>query len=173
MSYEDEEVEDRRQERRWNIPIPVFVKGVRNDGKEFNEETITADASPSGMCVLLTVELRKGDQVTVTAPEEKFESTAIVAHVSTLGPNMNRARVNFPDATRFSREAAAKKYVYDYQWGNWIGYMLDGIYYNTKYEPFGRVGEFRIFAMDSDETLFVLRVGCAFDIHSKCMGHII
>jgi len=89
---------DERKELRWNIPIPVSVKGVRRDGTEFNEETITADASPSGMCVLLTVALRKGDQVTVTAPEERFESSATVRYVSALGPGMNRIRVNFPKA---------------------------------------------------------------------------
>lgn len=173
MPYEEEEIEDRRKDRRWNIPIPVSIKGVRSDGTEFNEETITADASPTGMCVLLTVELRKGDQVTVTAPEEQFESPAIVREVSTLGPNMNRIRVLFPDGTKFTREAAAKKYVYDYQWGNWVGYILDGIYYNTKYEPFGRAGEYKVLALDSDEILFVLRVGCAFDVRGNCIGHII
>ncbi len=118
MSYEDGEVErdsDEREQHRWYIPIPVSVKGVRSDGTEFNEETITADASPSGMCVLLTVVLREGDQVTVTAPEEKFESPATVRFVSGLGPNINRVRVTFPENTIFSRDSAAKKYIYDFQ----------------------------------------------------------
>lgn len=175
MEYEDdaEQRDNERKERRWNIPIPVFIKGIRSDGTEFSEGTITADASPTGMCVLLTVELRKGDQVTVTAPEEKFESPATVLNVSSLGPNMNRIRVIFPKNSKFARDSAAKKYVYDYQLGNWVGYILDEVYYNTKFEPFGRVSENKILLLDTDQILFILRAGGAYDIRGSCIGHII
>ena len=111
FEQEEDRKSDERKHLRWNIPIPVSIKGVRRDGTEFHEETITTDASPSGMCVLLTLALREGDQVTVTAPEERFESSATVRYVSALGPGMNRIRLNFPKSARFTRESAAKKYV--------------------------------------------------------------
>ena len=164
---------DERKELRWNIPIPVSVKGVRRDGTEFNEETITADASPSGMCVLLTVALRKGDQVTVTAPEERFESSATVRYVSALGPGMNRIRVNFPKSARFTRESAAKKYLYDYHNEEWVGYILDDIYYDTKHQPFGKIENNKIVSLDSGAVLFDLRAGRAYDTHGNCIGHLI
>ena len=175
MWFEEEEVRksDERKELRWNIPIPVSVKGVRKDGTEFNEETITADASPSGMCVLLTVALDKGDQVAVTAPEEKFESLATVRYVSALGPSMNRIRINFPKSARFNRESAAKKYLYDYHNGEWVGYILEDIYYNTKHQPFGKIENNKIVSLDSGAVLFDLRAGRAYDTHGNCIGHLI
>ena len=174
MSYEEEEQsEDRRHERRWNIPVPVVVEGVGVDGKEFSEETITSDASPSGMCILLSRELHEKQPIKVTAPDEKFESQATVRDVSPLGPNMNRVRVDFPKDKKFSRELSAKKYIYDYEWANWIGYILDNILYSTKYEPLGRVEEFRIVAMDSDAVLYRLRGDRVYDEHAKCLGYII
>ena len=173
--YEEDEGREaeQRKELRWNIPIPVFIKGVRNDGADFKEETITTDASPSGMCVLLTQELRKGDRVTVTAPEESFESTAAVSNVSALGPSMYRIRVFFPQKTRFARDSAAKKYIYDYAIENWVGYILDGIYYNSKHEPFGKIEDTKIVSLDSETVLFRLRAGRAYDTRGKCIGHII
>ena len=176
MSFEQEEEDrksDERKELRWNIPIPVSVKGVRRDGTEFNEETITTDASPSGMCVLLTLVLRKGDQVTVTAPEEKFESLATVRCVSALGPGMNRIRIIFPKSARFTRESAAKKYVYDYHMGDWVAYIFDNIYYNTKHEPFGKIENNKIVSLVSGAVLFNLRAGRAYDTRGNCIGHII
>jgi hypothetical protein len=175
MWFEEEEVRksDERKELRWNIPIPVSIKGVRRDGTEFNEKTITADASPSGMCVLLTVALHKGDQVTVTAPEEKFESSATVRYVSALGPNMNRIRIHFPKSVRFNRESAQKKYLYDYHNEEWVGYILDDIYYNTKHQPFGKIENKKITSLDSRAVLFDLRAGRAYDTHGNCIGHLI
>ena len=175
MWFEEEEVRksDERKELRWNIPIPVSIKGVRKDGTEFNEETITADASPSGMCVLLTVALHKGDQVTVTAPEEKFESSATIRYVSALGPSMNRIRINFPKSVRFTRESAAKKYLYDYHNEEWVGYILEDIYYNTKHQPFGKIENKKIVSLDSGAILFDLRADRAYDTHGNCIGHLI
>lgn len=167
------ETDERRKERRWNIPIPVRVRGFRSDGTPFEEETITADASPSGMCVLLTVKLEKGDQISVSAPEEQFESSAIVALVSALGPNMNRIRLLFPRETRFGRSTAKKKYVYDYSTGNWVGYILDGIYYNTKYEPIGKIEDKQIVSLESGSFLFRLGTDRVFDARMNCIGHII
>jgi hypothetical protein len=176
MWYEQEE-EDRksnqRKEPRWNIPIPVLVKGVRRDGTEFNEETITTDASPSGMCVRLTVVLRNGDQVTVTAPEEGFESSATVRAVSALGPGMNHIRLNFPKGARFTREFAAKKYVYDYYRGEWVGYIFDNIYYDTKHKPFGKIENNKIVSLVSGAVLFNLSAGRAYDTRGNCIGNII
>jgi hypothetical protein len=175
MSYENEEEQntDRRHERRWNIPVPVVVEGVDRDGKEFREETITSDASPSGMCILLSKDLREKQQITVTAPDEKFESQATVRDVSPLNPNMNRVRVDFPKGKTFSRDLAAKKYIYNYDWANWIGYIVDNVFYSTKYEPLGRVEEFRIVEIDSEAVLYRLRGDRVYDEHAKCLGHII
>lgn len=174
MSYEEEEQDDdRRHERRWNIPVAVVVEGVGMDGKEFSEETITSDASPSGMCILLTRELLEKQQIKVTATDEKFESQATVRDVRPLGPNMNRVRVDFPKGREFNRDLATKKYIYDYEWANWIGYIVDNVFYSTKYEPLGRVEEFRIVAIDSETVLYRLREDRVYDEHAKCLGHII
>ncbi len=176
MPYREQEPEqpsDQRKERRWNIPIPVSIKGVRGDGTEFTEEAITADVSRSGMNVLLTVELRSGDQVTLSAPEEKFESPATIGDVRNLGSNENRTHIIFPKGTRFSRAAAAKKYVYNYDLENWVGYLLDGIYYNFEREPFGKVSGSDILSLDSGETLFDLSMDRMFDTHGNCIGHIV
>ncbi len=164
---------DNRKERRWNIPIPVVVRGLRADGTEFKEETITADASPTGMCLLLTLGLKKGEQLNIAAPEEKFESPATVCNVSALGPNMNRIRVAFPKTTTFKRALADKKYVYDYYWGNWVGYIQEGVYYNTKYEPFGKVEGNKIVSLDSGAVLFTIREGCVYGARGEKIGDLI
>lgn len=174
LDEEPEGVQDHgRKEIRWNIPIPVRVRGTGSDGKEFEEESITADASPSGMCVLLTVPLRRGDQVTVAAPEEGFESAATVATVSPLGPNMNRVRVRFPETNKFGRAAAARKYVYDVPSDNWVGYIEGVNYYNSKHEPFARVEGNHILALDSGSTLFTIRADRVYDLRGNCLGHLI
>jgi hypothetical protein len=162
-----------RKELRWNIPIPVSVKGVRSDGTEFNEETTTTDASPSGMCFLLTSVLRKNDRLTVTAPDEGFESSAIVRWVSALSPGMNRSGINFSKTARFDRESAAKKYVYDYLVGNWVGYIFGDIYYNAKHQPFGKIENNQIVSLVSGAVLFSLRATRLYDTRGSCIGHII
>ena len=53
---QEEEFSERRKEPRWNIPVPVRVKGTLADGTAFEEEAVTADVSPSGMCVLLSLQ---------------------------------------------------------------------------------------------------------------------
>ncbi len=164
---------ERRKELRWNIPIPVRVSGRREDGTEFEEQTITADASPSGMCILLTVRLREGDRVSVTAPEEKFESPATVTDVNPLGPSMHRVRVGFAMDKPFSRTAAKKKYVYDYSWENWVGYISEGTYYNSKHEPFGKIQGLKILSLASGDVLFTIGKDRVFDVRGKCIGHII
>ena len=175
--FQDEQPEgeetDRRKERRWNIPIPVRVRGSRSDGARFDEETITADASPSGMCVLLTLELQKGNQIELVAPEEGFESSATVAHVSALGPNMNRVRVLFPIQTKFGRAAAPKKYVYDYAAEHWVGYIFEGIYYNSKHEPFGKIEGNTILSLASGTLLFRLKADRVYDLRANCIGHLV
>jgi len=176
-SYPDDESEGKpdhgRKEIRWNIPVPVRVKGKASDGKEFEEESITADASPSGMCVLLTVSPRTGESLTVTAPEEGFESPATVTRVTPLGSNMNRVRVRFPVGTLFNRAAAARKYVYDFPSDNWVGYIEDVNYYNSKHEPFARVEGNHIVALDSGNTLFTIRGDRVYDLRGNCLGHLI
>lgn len=173
FDLESEESEDKRKERRWNIPIPVRVKGVGSDGKEFEEESITADVSPSGMCLLLTISMQNGDQVTVVAPEEGFQSTATVTHTSPLGPSMNRVRVQFPKAVRFGRAAAAKRYVYDYAIDNWVAYLFEGTYYNSKHEPFGKVEDKTVISVDLGRPLFLIKGDRVYDLRGNCVGHLI
>jgi len=169
----ESEQENLRKERRWNIPVPVRVKGLTADGKEFDEETITADASPTGMCLLLTVQLGKGDQVAIAAPEEGFDAAATVVRVSRLGPNMNRVRVAFVKGKEFSRAAAQKKYVYDYGLENWVGYIHEDIYYTSKHEAFGKIEGDHILSLTAGTVLFTLRKGRAYDGRGNCIGHII
>jgi hypothetical protein len=162
-----------REEARWNIPIPIEVRGTRSDGAEFKEDSITADASPSGMCLLLTVELKRGERVWVKAPEENFESPAEVRETSSLGPHMNRVRVRFVEGKKFGRKAAAKKYVYDVTSDTWVGYLLEGTYYNSKHEPFGKVEGCRIVSLDSGDLLFTLRWDRVYDPRANCVGQLI
>jgi hypothetical protein len=164
---------DERKETRWNIPIPVTVRGTRADGTEFEEESITADASPSGMCLLLTVPLRRGSQVHIAAPEEGFESLATVTDTSTLGSNMNRIRVRFDESKKFGRQTAARRYVYDYASDSWIGYLFEGTYYNSKHEPFGRLEGPKIVSLETGKDLFVLRWGSFYDLRGNCLGHLV
>jgi hypothetical protein len=86
---------------------------------------------------------------------------------------MNRVRVRFPQPGRFSRTAAARKYVYDYPSDNWVGYTFEGIYYNSKHEPFGKVEGGRIISLESGNTLFMLREERVYDLRGNCLGHLI
>jgi len=176
LAYDEanqEEPADRRKHHRWYIPVPVHVKGIHGDGSEFTEETVTADVSESGMGLLLTVPVPVGGQVVISAPEEKFESSATVVEVGALGAHMNRVHVQFPKQTTFSREAAEKKYVYDYSTDTWIAYMTGGTYYDTKHQPFGKVEAQAIVAIDSGEVVFRLRYDRIYDLRMNCIGHII
>jgi hypothetical protein len=165
--------ENERKDPRWNIPVPVEVHGTQSDGTEFTEDGITADASVSGMCILVTANVRRGSQLRVKAPEESFEGLATVTDVDSLGPSMNRVRVRFTGGKKFTRTAAAKKYVYDPESGQWIGYLLEGTYYNSKHEPFGRLEGAKIISLESGQLLFVLRWDRVYDPHAKCVGHLI
>jgi len=162
-----------RKEARWNIPVPVTVRATRPDGTDFEEESITADASPSGMCVLLTVALRRGSELHISAPEEGFEGRARVIDTSPLGSNMHRIRVRFEGDIRFGREKAARKYVYDHAADNWIGYLFEGTYYNSKHEPFGKIQGVKIVSLDTGRDLFVLRWDSLYDLRGNCLGHLI
>jgi PilZ domain-containing protein len=170
---QDEEFDDRRKQRRWNLPIPVRVKGSLAGGASFEEETITTDVCPSGMCLLVSKELRVNDTLNIVAPEEKFEASATVVHVNPLGANMNRVRVAFTPPAKFNRDAATKKYIYDFATENWVGYMVEGTYYNSKHEPFGQVKGSTIVRLDSDQILFGLKGDRAYDMRGNCIGHII
>ncbi len=168
-----EEFDERRKERRWNIPIPVRVKGTLSNGAPFEEETITADAGPTGMCVLLSKEVRVKDSLLIVAPEERFESQATVVSVNPLGANMNRVRLRFTPPATFSREAAVKKYIYDFAECNWVGYTEAGTYYNSKHDAFGRVEGSTIVRLDSDQILFRMKGDRVYDTRGNCIGHII
>ena len=178
MQYESDEdprqssVNDRK-ERRWNIPIPVRVRGKRTDGTEFDFTSITADASPSGMRFTLSESLPHGSQVHVTAPEEQFESPALVTTVSSVDLDHHLVRVRFTGEKQFERTAAAKKYAYDYQALRWIGYLLEGIYYNTKHEPIGKLEGPRIISFETGKEIFILRWDKLYSLHGNVMAHMI
>ena len=163
---EGEEFDDKRKERRWNLPIPVRVKGTLRDGAAFEEESITTEVGPFGMCVLISKDVHVNDTLVIVAPEERFESPAKVVSVHAVGANKHRIRVHFTPPATFKREAAAKKYIYDLEENNWVGYMEAETYYNSKLEPFGRIQGTTIVRMDSDQ---VERV---YDTRGNCIGHI-
>ena len=170
---QDEGPVDRRKQQRWNIPIPVRVRGVGSDGTPFEEETITTDASPSGMCLLLTVPLEIGAEVSIAAPEEGFDTPATVVHVSALGLGMTRVRVHFPGQKKLVREAAPKRYVYDYSSENWVGYIMEGVYYNSKHEPFGKVEGKHILSLAAGAVLFTMSSDRVLDGRGNCIGHLV
>jgi hypothetical protein len=170
---EEEKRAEKRRAQRWNIPVPVHVKVARDDGTTFEEDSITADVSPTGMCVLLTREVKMADRISVQAPEEGFESAAYVTRVSSLGPGMNRVRIMFPPEKTFSRRTASKKYVYDYESDNWVGYISEGTYYNSKHEPFGKVEENSILSLDSGTVMFTIKGDRVYNAFRTCIGHIV
>ena len=172
---ENEEVShpEKRKSTRWNIPVPVHIKVVRAGGTTFEEDTITADVGATGMCLLLARQVEKGDQVTIQAPEEGFESAAFITRVSSLGAGMNRVRVMFPPDRTYSRRTAAKKYIYDYETDNWVGYISEGTYFNSKHEPFGKVEGENIVALGSGKIVFTIKGDRVYSIFRNCIGHII
>jgi hypothetical protein len=173
FQQDEESWAEKRRAQRWNIPVPVHVKVIRDDGTTFEDDTITADVSPTGMCVLLPREVNKTDRVSVQAPEEGFESAAYVTRVSSLGAGMNRVRIMFPPEKTFSRRTASKKYVYDYASDNWVGYISEGTYFNSKHEPFGRVEEHTIVALDSGKVVFTIKGDRVYNVFKNCIGHIV
>jgi hypothetical protein len=162
-----------RKERRWNIPIPVRVRGKRSDGTEFDIASITADASPSGMRFILPASLPHGSQVHVIAPEEQFESPALVTTVSSLDSEHHLVRVRFTGEKQFERAAAAKKYAYDYHAQSWIGYLLEGIYYSSKHEPLGKLVGPRIVSLETGKDLFILRWDKLYSLHGNLIAHMV
>lgn len=169
----EEETIERRDVRRWVIPVPVRVKGTRPDGSEFEEETTTTDVSPGGMSLLLTVAMPVGGQLYITAPEERFESPANVIEAKSLTPHLSRVRVRFPKEKTFSREAAEKKYVYDYSAQTWVAYLKEGIYYDSKHQPFGKIEDQEIISFDSGQVILRVRMDRIYDLRMSCIGHLI
>lgn len=170
---QQEEFNERRKEKRWNIPIPVRVKGTLADGTSFEEAATAADVSSSGMCVLIPREVRVKDRLLISAPEEQFEAPATVVSVNPAGANLHRVRLAYVSPAKFSREAAAKKYIYDFATDNWVGYVANEKYYNSKHEEFGRVEGSTIVRTGSDQVLFSLKLGRAYDTRGNCVGHIL
>jgi PilZ domain-containing protein len=169
---QEEEFNERRKERRWNIPVPVRLKGTLADGAAFEEEAATADVSPSGLCVLISKNVRVKDRLVITAPEEQFEAPATVVSVNSLG-NLNRIRMVFTPPAQFARAAADKRFIYDLGNENWVGYTLHGTYYNSKHAEFGRVEGSTIVRLGSDQVLFQLKLDRVYDTRGNCVGHII
>jgi PilZ domain-containing protein len=170
---QEEEFDERRKERRWNIPVPVRVKGTLADGTAFEEEAITADVSSTGMCVLIPRDVRVKDPLAIAAPEEQFEALATVVSVNPIGANLNRVRMVFTPPAKFTRAGAAKKYIYDFATDNWVGYTMNGAYYNSKHEEFGRVEGSTVVRLGSDQVLFQLKIDRAYDTRGNCVGHLI
>ncbi len=170
-----EEFSERRREKekRWNIPVPVRVKGTLPDGTAFEEECVTSDASPGGMCLLIPRGIRVKDTLVITAPEEQFEAPATVVSVSPLGENLHRVRVRFNPPAKFNRQAAAKKYIYDYGSDNWVGYLMAGTYYNSKHEAFGRVQGETVVEAVLEHILFHLKGDKVYDTRGNLLGHLI
>jgi hypothetical protein len=164
---------DDRKERRWNIPIPLRVRATRSNGTEFEATSVTADASPSGMRFILPEWLPQGSRVHVVAPEEQFESPALVTTVSSLDSDHHLVRVRFTGEKQFERATAAKKYAYDYQTQSWFGYLFEGIYYNSKHEPFGKLVGPRIVSLETSKDLFILRWDKLYDLRGNLIAHMI
>jgi hypothetical protein len=173
LEAEESQTTERRRESRWNIPFPVRIQGLRDDGSGFEEQTLTADASPSGMCVYLSSKPRQGDEVLVSAPEDAFETMAIVIHISSPGSVSNRISLRFPREIKFLRSHSAKRYVYDFNENLWVSYILEGIYYNAKNEPFGEVRGNGIRSLSDGELMFQIGDGRVYDLRGTCIGHLI
>jgi hypothetical protein len=51
--------------------------------------------------------------------------------------------------------------------------MFEGMYYNTKHEPFGKIENQKVFALDTGNQLFLIRQDRVFDLRGSCVGHIV
>lgn len=170
---EQNEAENARKEVRWNIPVPVVVRGTYADGTEFEEEGTTEDASPSGMAIYLPAPVKQGSRIQVTVREEGFESSAVVTHSRTMGPSLHRVRVRFDGSKKYDRSAAARKYIYDASSSSWVGYIEGGIYYNSKHEAFGKLQGIKIVSLDTGQDLFVKKWDTFYDLRGNFLGRLI
>jgi hypothetical protein len=165
--------EEKRVAYRWNIPIDVNVKGRTRDGTEFDESAITADVSSSGMSILLSRPLEGDDEIAVSVPGENFKSLARVIEVVPVETGMYRTRVNFPGETRYTREGARKRFVYDYALETWAGYILDGDYYDHKNRFVGSVEGNQVVSPLTGKITHTIKGDRVFSQSWQCVGHLI
>ena len=168
-----EEGEGKRVAYRWNIPIDVTVKGRTHDGTEFEENAVTTDVSSTGMSILLSRLLEGNDEIAVSVPGENFQSSAKVIEVVTTGTGTYRTRVTFPAETRYTRERARKRFVYDYSLETWAGYILDGEYYDHKQRFVGRVEDDKVVSPLTGKVTYTIKGDRVFNQSWGCVGHLI
>jgi uncharacterized cupin superfamily protein len=167
------EAENARKEVRWNIPVPVVVRGTFADGTQFEDEGVTEDASLSGMAIFLPMPVKTGARLEITVREEDFHSSAVVTEGRAMGPNLHRVRVRFEGGQKYDRRRARRRYLYDASSSSWPGYVEDNIYYNTKHEAFGRLEGNRVVSLDDGQTMFVRRGDSFYDLRNNYVGKLI
>ena len=167
------EAENARKEVRWNIPVPVVVRGTLADGTAFEEEGTTEDASPSGMAIFLPAPIKKGSRLEIIAREDGFAGSAIVTGVRAMGPSLHRVRVRFDGPKRYDRSAAPRKYIYDTSSSSWAGYIEGGIYYNRKHEAHGKLDGHKVISLDTGQDMFVKKGDSFYDLRGNFLGCLI
>jgi hypothetical protein len=167
------ENENARKEVRWNIPVPVVVRGTLANGKAFEEEGTTEDASPSGMAIFLPAPIKKGSRLEITAQQEGFSSPAIVTDARPMGPSLHRVRVRFEGPKKYDRSASPRKYIYDASSSSWPGYFEGGVYYNRKHEAHGKLEGNKVISLDTGQDMFVKKADSFYDLRGNFLGRLI
>lgn len=91
------EASDRRRSKRWALDISVYVYG-HGPGKEpFHEEAHTLSVSANGALLLLSVPVRKGQQLLLTNRLTDKEQDCRVVFLGTKRSRTIEAGVAFPD----------------------------------------------------------------------------
>ncbi|MBI4164926.1 MAG: PilZ domain-containing protein [Acidobacteria bacterium] len=167
------EAENARKEVRWNIPVPIVVRGTYADGTKFEEEGTTEDASPSGMAIFLPAPIKKGSRLEITAQQEGFTSPAIVTDARAMGPSLHRVRVRFDGPKKYDRGAAARKFIYDTSSSSWAGYIEGGVYFNRKHEAHGKLEGHKVVSLDNGKDMFVKKGDSFYDLRGNFLGRLI
>jgi hypothetical protein len=167
------EAENARKEVRWNIPVPVVVRGAFADGTAFEDEGVTEDASPSGMAIFLPAPVKKGARLEITVREEGFSAPAVVTEARRMGPSLHRVRVRFEGGKKYDRRAAPRRYIYDASSSRWVGYIEDNLYYNTKHEAFGRLEGQKVLSLDDGQTMFIRKAASFYDLRNNFLGNLL
>jgi len=90
------EVPDRRRSRRWSLDVPVYVYG-HGPGKEpFHEEAHTLHVNANGALLLLSVPVKKGQQLLLTNRLTQKEQDCRVIFIGTRRSRTVEAGVEFP-----------------------------------------------------------------------------
>ena len=90
------EVPDRRRSRRWSLDVSVYVYGHGPSKEPFHEEAHTLHVNANGALLLLSVPVKKGQQLLLTNRVTQKEQDCRVVFIGTRRSRTVEAGVEFP-----------------------------------------------------------------------------